>query len=474
MSVAITMVPNAESLISNTEKSICSQDRILTTNDIPNTNDISNTNDIINTNDTIHISIDTQKTTILQTDEKIHTEFEYKTQELYYRSRDSKDADHLTCEQVENPELEKHKCKTEPINIPQSVSRVVSIARNQNKKNLIIRNPTFDNSHNHNSYNYNSHNHNSYNHNSHNHNSYNHNSYNHNLYNHNSHNHNSHNHNSHNHNSYNHNLYNHNSHNHNANITYQQFHSYRQYSQYVDLYTVTGETRHENSLNEHSYDSLSSDNSKFRNQYHYRKYNPIDNCKSAGVIPYCYKGDNIYFLFQKSDFPLRNKDDGWNDFGGKKTSNEMTFETAAREFSEETNCLFYLKDQQPFDEVTYDSLKNNSNLSYSVETVEKIKQLIPISKKYYFDKISQYAYPLYTSSKEIYISYFVKVDYIPAEDLPCAEDIHIPYEVRYKRTCQWFSLSQILLMNEQQFHKRLQITKIQSRIDDFNVRGLFY
>jgi len=205
----------------------------------------------------------------------------------------------------------------------------------------------------------------------------------------------------------------------------------------------------------------------------FQRFNPIDNCRSAGIIPYCLKDGDIFFLFQKSDNPLRRKDDGWNDFGGKMSNSETTFETAAREFSEETSCLFYLKEQKVFDKELYDALKNNPNLEYPLDVIEKLRKLIPISQIYFANKISQYASPLFTNSKEIYISYFVKVEYVPIEDIPSAEDIHIVYEDRYRRTCQWLSLGQILSMNEQLFHKRLQITKVQRRIDNFNAKGLF-
>ena len=83
--------------------------------------------------------------------------------------------------------------------------------------------------------------------------------------------------------------------------------------------------------------------------YHsnFKKFDPIEKCKSAGIIPYAIHNNQVYFLFQKSDNPLRKKDDGWNDYGGKQGDpSETTAMTAAREFSEETSCLFYLVEKK--------------------------------------------------------------------------------------------------------------------------------
>ncbi len=76
-----------------------------------------------------------------------------------------------------------------------------------------------------------------------------------------------------------------------------------------------------------------------------KPYDAITNCKSAGIIPYAVHNGKIYFLFQRSSNPFKRKDSGWNDFGGKKINpTETTADVAAREFSEETSCLFYIKE----------------------------------------------------------------------------------------------------------------------------------
>jgi 8-oxo-dGTP pyrophosphatase MutT (NUDIX family) len=215
------------------------------------------------------------------------------------------------------------------------------------------------------------------------------------------------------------------------------------------------------------------DDMSIKPNHEYKPYDAMNNCKSAGIIPYTIHNDTVYFLFQRSNNPLRRKDMGWNDFGGKHNyPGEKPINIAAREFSEETSCLFYLKEISGID-INYQLLKNNHEMKYDDTTVEMLRNTIPISQKYYYDKIAGYENPIYVSSKETYISYFVNVEYIPAEDLPLAEDIHIDYQTRYLRECCWISLNDIRLMSETDFHKRLQITRVRQRIINYYENGLF-
>lgn len=206
----------------------------------------------------------------------------------------------------------------------------------------------------------------------------------------------------------------------------------------------------------------------------YVPYDAINKCKSAGVIPYCIENGRLYFLLQRIIEPIRKKDSGWNDFGGKRLSTEeTTAETAAREFSEETSCLFYLREAADKPKEYYDILKNNDELEYNTEAITLLKNLIKESRDFYRDKITQYVLPIYISSKETYISYFIKVPHIPVSDLPRAEDIHIDYEERYVRECKWFTFEELMELNDKDFHKRLQITRIQQRISSYFAKGLF-
>lgn len=207
----------------------------------------------------------------------------------------------------------------------------------------------------------------------------------------------------------------------------------------------------------------------------FKPFDPINNCKSAGIIPYAIHNQTLYFLFQRSKNPGKKKDAGWNDFGGKRISlAETTAETASREFSEETSCLFYLRDQiDDLSKKYYELLKDNKNLYYDESTVDILKSIIPLSQKYFNDKITEFVLPIHVSSKEIYISYLVKVTYIDERDLPHAEDIHIDYEDRYLRDCKWLSFEELMTMDEKEFHKRLQITRIQQRINSYYQKELF-
>ncbi|MEM0354007.1 MAG: hypothetical protein QXW79_00360 [Thermoplasmata archaeon] len=207
----------------------------------------------------------------------------------------------------------------------------------------------------------------------------------------------------------------------------------------------------------------------------YILYNALSNCKSAGVIPYTVHRNKTLFLFQRLDKPLRKKDAGWNDFGGKRMNmDESTAEIAAREFCEETSCLFYLVEKNDEEsQRLYENLKSKDDLTYDERIVEDLKKIMPIAQKFYYDKITEYVIPIHISSKETYISYFVKVKYIPASDIPKAEDIHINYKIRYIRTCKWFSFEELMCLNENEFHKRLRITKIKQRIDNYYAKGLF-
>ena len=126
-------------------------------------------------------------------------------------------------------------------------------------------------------------------------------------------------------------------------------------------------------------------------------FDAISKCPSAGIIPYTFYNGLLYFLFQRILNPTRKKDYGWNDFGGKKIdNNETTAETAAREFSEETSCLFYFKSMDDYaSEQSYNLLKDNESLYYDEETIQLLKDTLPLAQKYFSDKITEFASPIY-------------------------------------------------------------------------------
>jgi hypothetical protein len=230
----------------------------------------------------------------------------------------------------------------------------------------------------------------------------------------------------------------------------------------------------------------------YSNKDNFRPYDAMARSKGSGIIPYALSDGKVYFLFQHAVNPLRKKDYGWNDFGGKNNPNENTINAAAREFSEETSCLFFLKEDNdlvhelidsvllprsiPKNEINklYDLLKENKALMYDDDTIYLLKSLIPISQKFFAKRINEAeSGPIFISSKETYISYFMRVAYIPADEIPRAEDIHIPYEERYIRMCKWFTFDELLGLDERDFHKRLQITKIKQRVKNYYNKKLF-
>lgn len=216
----------------------------------------------------------------------------------------------------------------------------------------------------------------------------------------------------------------------------------------------------------------------------YITYDPVHNCKGSGIVPFTIHNGKIYFLMQRSENPIKKKDAGWNDFGGKKDEGdgENTIPTACREFSEETSCLFYLheiintvKNETEIADLKaqYDRIISyNSNHDDSIS--DMLPNLIKESKQYYENKLNKKSNLMYISSKEIYISFFLHIPYIECEKIPIAEDLHVFYEERYTRECKWFSYDELMELDDRDFHKRLQITKIKKRIINYFEKGLFF
>jgi len=201
-------------------------------------------------------------------------------------------------------------------------------------------------------------------------------------------------------------------------------------------------------------------------------YDGITHCRSAGVIPYTFKDGQFYFLLQRYTEPLKRKDCGWNDFGGKRLNDQETsMEIAAREFSEETSCLFYLYETGQTG--IYELLKDRPDLKYPDEAVQVLLKILPESQKYFMHKIKQYVMPIYINMRDIYISYFIRVPYLPETDIPRCEDLHIDYQERFLRTCKWFNYEELMGLNDQEFHKRLQVSQIKKRVSNFYQRGIF-
>jgi hypothetical protein len=223
----------------------------------------------------------------------------------------------------------------------------------------------------------------------------------------------------------------------------------------------------------------------------HQKFNPkffrvdFNTFKSAGIIPYTQHNGVTLFLLQRLVSGTDNKNAfGWNDFGGKKSKADANiFETAAREFGEETSCLFYLSENSsescsPDLEIAYSTLKSSQNAEYDAQGVELLCSLIPENKKYFAKRLDtmvnslSYQQPLYVSHKDVYVSYFMKVKYIPAEDIPVSEDLHIHYETRFIRECKWFTFTELMQLERNEFHRRLQITPLHERVSHYYKESL--
>jgi len=220
----------------------------------------------------------------------------------------------------------------------------------------------------------------------------------------------------------------------------------------------------------------SSDRSDRNSDRKFIRYDVLNNAQGAGIIPYTCLNGELLFLFQKTVFPDTAKNRGWNDFGGKRDDaiDRNAKEIACREFSEETSCLFYLKEHpNETNNKLYTELLHNKDMYYSPETLDKLKDTFVMSRDYYIDKLNCYELNFNLHIKEIYVSYFLYVPFISDDSFPRSEDIHLDYEYRYIRQCKWISLNDILTLDETEFHKRLQIMKIKNKIQDLWDQNFF-
>jgi hypothetical protein len=182
--------------------------------------------------------------------------------------------------------------------------------------------------------------------------------------------------------------------------------------------------------------------------------------KSAGVVPYSYIGNKLYFLFQithppKSDTKSRNKIGVLCDFGGKRdpTDRDIVM-TASREFSEETSCLFFRKKYEHDD----------------------LKALITASTDHFSALFKNMCkeHPYFELYNDIsYVVYLYKVDYIPADMFPDKEDEYMNYDVHYKRECVWISYDDLIKLPYYKIHRRLNAVKLIPKLKCMYENDLF-
>lgn len=188
--------------------------------------------------------------------------------------------------------------------------------------------------------------------------------------------------------------------------------------------------------------------------------------KGAGIIPYTYDGDKIKFLFQRYTHPNNTKNLGWNDFGGKKEGGDFdSIETAVREFSEETTCMFFLND---YNRDAYNMIRDYNEEKSTSEEKRKMMNIINgfinLTRTEYEKKMRCIENIPCLYSRDTYTCYFMPVKYINSADFPSGEDLHVYYDDRYQREFKWMTCDELSSLGDRDFHKRLQVLKIKDKI----------
>lgn len=167
--------------------------------------------------------------------------------------------------------------------------------------------------------------------------------------------------------------------------------------------------------------------------HNYPNHNIIINnqnyqCKAGGILPYTIINNNIFFLLQKQQTKKNNsKDSLYSDFGGKREKSDPNIGyTAAREFSEETNGIFFNKE-------------NKNNLD------EKIKTSTIITESLLKYQIPEYIYN-YNGKYLIYLLYVYPVNTEKFDN--------IEFFTKLKRTCEWINCKELL--NDEFINTKLQ------------------
>ena len=151
-------------------------------------------------------------------------------------------------------------------------------------------------------------------------------------------------------------------------------------------------------------------------------------CKAGGILPYTIINNNVYFLLQKQfNKKTTNKQSLYSDFGGKREKTDPNIRyTAAREFSEETNGIFFNKQQ-------------NKNLNQNIKTSTIITE-----------SLLKHQLPLYIYNYNgkylIYLLYVYPININKFDN--------IEFFTKLKRTCEWINGK--LLINDDFINTKLQ------------------
>ena len=145
--------------------------------------------------------------------------------------------------------------------------------------------------------------------------------------------------------------------------------------------------------------------------------NKIYPCKAAGIMPYTIINNEIYFLFQLPN----NKKPLYTDFGGKRELFDSSIiQTAAREFSEETNGCFF-----------HDYKSNNNYRTNDIKKSTIIVESLLLNNNSIF---------LYNFTGK-YILYFI---YIYPINLTLLGEYELLSKNKVKRNCEWINGSKLI------------------------------
>lgn len=207
----------------------------------------------------------------------------------------------------------------------------------------------------------------------------------------------------------------------------------------------------------------------------YAKKRFIDSISACGVIVYSVDPETgkLVFLFQKLKNPKSKKYFGLCDKGGKRIGRENLFVTAAREFCEETGCMFYFKEKNK--KYQYNIMKG-AGVDYNEKIADLFMCEINSAVNYYVNKLRNNPKYIIAGYKHRYITYFLHVPYIPVEDLPKSEDPHIIFpddDFDRERELFWVNYNDLVNKEIYEFHGRLRAANIIDKIKEHFITGTF-
>lgn len=157
---------------------------------------------------------------------------------------------------------------------------------------------------------------------------------------------------------------------------------------------------------------------------------------SAGLIPFCKQADVTLFLFQKT-FTGR-KTGYFIDFGGGSNPGETPQQTAAREFVEETETMFFSPDI---------TLARRSDEQIKAQTDIVLNKLLNTQKKHpswWSMRRQKFGQP-----RKDWRTFFIEVEYQPIEPLNDQWRSDISGRFKKRRELHWLAGEQLLTFYEQ-------------------------